>query len=140
MKNIKNYTSIMPVERSIFLIEQELLSIGAVQFSKFYKDGKIEGITFQLDRNDKSRLVPISLPSRVSEVFDFMSKELGINDRSRAERTAWKSLLEWVQIHVSFIKIGRVDALEAFLPYVQVGQHTYYQCLKSDGFLALENK
>lgn len=131
----------MPVERSVNLIERELVEAGASLINKVYSKGRLSGIQFQIE-DDKStgHLIPVSLPARVEEVQAFFVSQKMRCDPEQAERTAWKSLLEWVQIQMSFVKMKRADFLEIFLPYVWRGDRTYYQELKNGKFLALENK
>lgn len=137
---IKNYTSSVPVDRSVLLIEKELVEAGACLINKIYKNGKIEGIQFQInDSTSQGHMIPISLPARVNEVHAFFVLQKVRCDPQQAERTAWKSLLEWVQIQMSFVKMKRADLLEVFLPYVWRGDKTYYQEIKGANFLALEN-
>lgn len=138
---IKNYTSSMPIERSVQLLERELVQCGAVNIQKIYKNGKIEKIMFQIDDPKSSgHLVPICLPVRVDEYRRFLASQgVGCNPL-QAERTAWKSLLELTMIQLDFVKMKRVELLEIFLPYVWRGDQTYYHELKNGKFLALENK
>ncbi len=144
MSELKNYTSSVPMERSVQLIEQELIELGATNIMKRYEKGELAAITFQIDmQGDACHLIPISLPARIEKVEAYMAKHLRLSGdklKDQARRTAWKSLLEWVQIQAGFIKVGRVEILEVFLAYVWRDNQTYYSELKNGKFLALENK
>lgn len=144
--NIKNYTSSVPVDRSVQLIEAELVEAGACNIMKVYEGGKLKAITFQLHKpGDNCNLVPIRLPAETEKVLEFFKKHMKGKVpewklEEQAERTAWKTLLEWVQIQMGMIKMDRVDALQVFLGYVWLNDQTYYQQLKTSNFLQLENK
>lgn len=143
-ETIKNYTSSVPMERSVDLIEKELIALGAANIMKKYEASELVAIMFQIDMpDDPSHLIPINLPARVASVEAYMGKHFKLSGdklKDQARRTAWKSLLEWVQIQASFIKVGRVELLEVFLPFVWRNNQTYYSELKSGKFLVLENK
>ena len=52
--NIKNYTSSVPVERSVMLIEHQLSRAGAQTISKWYDENKdLAGISFQIVTNQE---------------------------------------------------------------------------------------
>ena len=49
--NLKNYTSTVLPEKSIMLIEKLLVDAGAMNISKWYVDGVIAGMAFQVEIN-----------------------------------------------------------------------------------------
>lgn len=120
---LKNYTSSVPAERSIMLIERRLVQIGASHIAKSYESGRLSGIMFQIQGKD--RPLAFKLPANVPLIKKMMLSEikrprLGTSDRieDQAERTAWKLLLDWVQVETSRILIGGREITEVFLSYL----------------------
>ena len=143
--NLKNYTSSVPVDRSVSLIEHDLVRAGAQHIAKTYdKDGNLEGITFQINANGISPV--FRLPAKWRQCFKVMMEEVrkprpGTEDRIRdqAQRTAWKILYDWVTIQVSMIKLDQAEVLEVFLPYVydMAKDQTLFERMKANGFKQL---
>jgi hypothetical protein len=121
---LRNYTSTVPVSRSVGDIEELLVKAGATTVSKFYDDKKrLAGFLFQMIVN----LQPITfkLPSNPDAVTKVMLAEIkkphrGTKERvmEQAERTAWRLLHDWVHVQVSMILLEQAKAIQVFLPYV----------------------
>ena len=63
--------------------------------------------------------------------------------REQAERTAWKLLLDWVEVQVSMIVIGRREVIEVFLPYLydfKKDQTLYQKLVLADFRVQIEDK
>lgn len=147
--NLKNYTSSVPVERSIMMIEKLLMDAGALNISKSMNPDtrEVEGVIFLINVNQKPIL--FKLPSKVEQCYKIMMKEVSArsaykkevvaNKRAQAQRTAWKLLYDWVSIQVSMIQIEQVELMEVFLPYAYDMQNdqTFFQKLKDTGFKQL---
>jgi len=139
---IKNYTSTVPVIRSLANIEERLVKHGAKSTLKNYSDkGIIEAFCFILIVNGKE--IPFKLPARVSNVEIMLRKQI-IRPRpgtlnkihEQAERTAWKLISDWIDIQISLVEIGQVEIMEVLLPYVYFPntKETYFERLKGNGF------
>ena len=121
---IKNYTSSVPVSRSVQHIEDRLVKHGAGKIVKEYdQDKKLAAICFTLMLN--SREIPFKLPARVQNVERMLRGSVrrltsGTYERiaEQAERSAWKLVSDWVDIQISLIELQQVEFLEVFLPYV----------------------
>jgi hypothetical protein len=142
--NLKNYTSSVPVNRTIARIEEVLAGAGATGISKDYANGKLITITFRVRLPD-SREFSIRLPANTEAVCNTMMREVrrprrGTKDRiaDQAERTAWKLVQDWVEVQVSLIKMHQVEFLQVFLPYVWDGERTFFTALKDGGFKHLQ--
>ena len=140
---IKNYTSTVPVEKTILRIELALVTGGAVGIMKDYKDGELEAISFSIPSPGK-RLVDIKLPANVNAVYEvFMSSmkrpraETEKRLRAQAARTAWKLIQDWVEVQMAMIKMRQAELIQVFLPYVWDGKKTFYGALKEGGFKLL---
>lgn len=146
--NLKNYTSSVPVERSIMMIEKLLMDAGATNISKSINEQKeVDGIIFLININTKPIL--FKLPSKVEQCYKIMMKEVSArsihkkevkdNKKAQANRTAWKLLYDWVSIQVSMIQIEQVELIEVFLPYAYDLQNnqTFFEKIKENGFKQL---
>lgn len=142
---LKNYTSSIPPEKSIMLIERKLVEIGASHIAKSYDDSQnLIGIIFQIKENDHP--LTFKLPLEIDVTIEIMLAEIkrprrGTKDRIReqAVRTAWKFLLDWVEIEVNRIFIQRKKVTEVFLPYLYdfKKDETLYQKLAASNFKML---
>lgn len=143
--NIKNYTSSVPVERSVMLIEHQLSRAGAQTISKWYDENKdLAGISFQI----LSAGIPFvfRLPAKWKECEKVFLREIQRptpekNQRAKeqAQRTAWKILYEWVMIQVSLIELQQAEVLEVFLPYCYDpnSDKTFFERIRGNGFKQL---
>jgi hypothetical protein len=142
--NLRNYTSGVPVDRSISAIETLLVQAGAGHISKFYEDQKCAGFMFQItiDHNPINFKLP-SDPLAVRRIMEAEVKKAHKGTMQRvaeqAERTAWAILRDWVHIQVTMIQMQQAEALQIFLPYACVGGSdvTLFDKLKGSGFKQL---
>jgi len=141
---MKNYTSQVSVEKTISLIERFLAKAGASNILKNYDGGEISSISFTLFDPVSRKTVFIKLPARVGAVEKILYRKIKRprNEtikriREQAARTAWKLMLDWIEVQLSLIEMEQVEALQVFLPYIWDGQKTFYQALKENNFKAL---
>lgn len=142
--NLKNYTSGYPAEKSISKIESYLCEMGANEILKEMANGKVTGIKFKIDGS------VVALPANVQKVeevirknYKRVSEAIKKSIKDQAERTAWKLLLDWVEIHCSMILMEQVKPVEVFLPYLWSAKNnsTFYQMVEAKGIpLMLEGK
>lgn len=137
---IKNYTSQVPVNRSVQHIEDRLVKHGAQNILKLYEEKKLVGIAFIVSVNGEG--VPFRLPARVDRVRKQMAGSVrrprsGTMSRieEQAARTAWKLLSDWVDIQMSLIELGQVELVEVFMPYIYDHSKgmTLFEKTKEDG-------
>jgi hypothetical protein len=139
---LRNYTSKVPAVKSIATLEKRLISAGARVVTKFIgRSETCEGLLFQLPLNNNP--VTFRLPARVDAVYQRLVK--GVRGplnaarrqglRAQAERTAWKTLDELVQLHLDMIELGQTDLLESFLSHSynqQTGTTLYEQVVAGE--------
>jgi hypothetical protein len=143
---IRNYTSSVPVERSVDHIEKALVEAGAMNVMKLYKDKVISGIAFILEINGKQ--FPFKLPARVQEVEKIFASsqkrrlEITETNKLQAARTAWKLLSDWIDIQLTFIGMKQAQFMEIMLAfsYNPMKDETFYQSIEKRGFEMLEYK
>lgn len=120
--NIKNYTSTVPAMNSAAAIEALLVEVGATSISKWYEEKQLKGFLFQMRLHEQ--LLVFRLPANEELVVKLMLSQARNPDakkrmaiRAQAQRTAWRTLHEWVQIQVAMILLKQVEPLQVFLPY-----------------------
>lgn len=138
---MKNYTSQVSVEKTISLIERFLAKAGASNILKNYEGGEISSISFTLFDPMSRKTVFIRLPARVGAVEKILYRKIKRprNEtikriRDQAARTAWKLMLDWIEVQLSLIEMEQVEALQVFLPYIWDGQKTLYAAIKENNF------
>ena len=140
---LRNYTSGVPVDRTVSKIESMLAKAGASGISKEYDNGQLTSLSFRVklpNGND----VAIRLPANSKAVYASLRKEIS-RPRSgtleklqeQADRTSWKLMEDWVSVQLSLIAMQQVDFLQVFLPYVWDGKQTFYAALKASNYRAL---
>jgi len=132
-KSIKNYTSNVPVQKTIGKIQEILSAKGAEKIMIDYANGKPVGLMFML-KTTKGQ-IPIKLPARienVQQVFYNNKKPrykwekpvpLTESEKQQAERTAWKNIEDWIDAQLALIETEMVKIEEVFLPYVIMGNN-----------------
>lgn len=141
---IKNYTSGVPVERTLMRIEEALVKGGAMNISKDYKDGALVAVCFAVLNPQSGQRLAVRLPVNADGVYQAMRSAIK-RPRSgtlsklqdQAIRTAWKLIQDWVEVQMSLIAMQQADFLQVFLPYVWDGKKTFYTALKDQGFKML---
>lgn len=145
MKGVKNYTSTVPVDRTVARIEAALVRGGARAIAKDYDDaGALVGIQFQVVHPTLKHTITIRLPANAKAVFATLSGQMKKPRsstmerlREQSERTAWRLVQDWVEVQIAMIELRQAEFLEVFLPYVWSGSVTFYGQLKSAGFAML---
>lgn len=145
---VKNYSSGVPIDRSLMQIEKLLIDLGATNISKAINEQKkVEGIIFMVAIENEPTL--FKLKARTDQVFKTMWKE--VSPRSihkeetkkrimeQAERTAWKLLFDRVAMDATDILLGNMELMEIFLTraYDMKRNMTYYEIAKESGFKRL---
>lgn len=123
--NLKNYTSEVPVARSMAQIHQKLVEVGADNINYKILDKITVGITFLYTDPKLKRTLAFHIKAQVDEAFNIMIaqyKKLQSDTKKRvkeqAARTAWKILSDWIEIQCSMILLGQAEPLQMFLPFV----------------------
>lgn len=145
---MKNYTSEVPVSRTIARIEEVLAKAKIRNIMKDYLGERVAALYFTLPNPKRpAESIPVRLPVEVQAVYTILRK--GYSERTKftkereerlkdqAARTAWKLMQDWVEVQLSLIELGQVVALQVFLPYVWFGDKTYYERLEAKAFSAL---
>jgi hypothetical protein len=142
---LKNYTSTVPVSRSVQHIEDCLIRHGAKNIMKMYDaEKKLESLCFIMPVEGKD--IPFKLPASVDRVEKVLkaavrrpTAQTNARIKEQAERTAWKLQSDWVDIQMSLIELNQVEIMQVFLAYVYfpIQKKTYFERLKSTNFKLL---
>lgn len=144
---MKNYTSTVDAETTIWRIEQLLIQFGARNISKDYHEGQVTGIFFTLSVPEIDTPLSIRLPASVDAVEKvFLAKRKGYVTTSQkqklsvqAKRTAWKLIQDWVAVQLSLIEMRQAEAAQVFMPYMwnDRTKKTFFSIVKDSGYKGL---
>jgi hypothetical protein len=145
---IKNYTSSVPVDRTVARIERSLADAGVSKIHKEYgPEGGISALLFTI-KVQEDRDMTVRLPADPVKVADALyAQYLDGTSRPRkrlkdfldqAAQTAWKLQQDWVEVQLSLIAMKQADPAEVFLAYIWDGQSTVYTRLAGSGFKHLQ--
>lgn len=142
---MKNYTSGVPVERTVSRIESVLIRAGASDIVKNYEGGKLAGLIFSIFEPSTKKKITIKLPANTEAVRAIFRQSIkrprrGTLDKleAQAERTAWKLIQDWVEVQISMIEMNQAELPQVFMPYMWDGRRTLYLAAKESGFKLLE--
>lgn len=144
-KKIKNYTSSIPVERTISYIESELVKIGVTHIEKNYKNSVPVGIIFSIELPTR---VSFKIPADADAAYDVIKDIPEYRSKkddwlhAQAKRTAWKIVFNWVEVQVAMVQLKQADAMQIFLPYVydKKSGKTFYDKISKNGFKLLTSQ
>lgn len=137
---IKNYRSRMKPEVSAAAIERALVDIGASRVGKEYANGKLIGISFQLNENGMPMIFKINANADgVKKTLQTKHAKLDRKLDEQAEMTAWRLLLDEIEIKTARIIIEKANPLKAFLSdiYNVNNDQTFFEMLEASKFKML---
>lgn len=143
MAKIKNYTSTVPVSRTISRIEEHLAEIGASHIAKEYTDKVVSGITFSLPFQGRSPAFRI--PAQPEVVYEILTKGKRVQSRSiesykdQALRTAWKIVADWVEVQCAMVQLKQAEPMQVFFSCLLHKGETIYQRFIASGGKLLGN-
>jgi len=157
---LKNYTSDVPVDRTIARIEAVLIRCGVSAIEKEYgPTGEPVSLIFRM-RVANGTVARVRLPADASKAEaalwgNYVDGEaltadgkLPWNSKKRkkrrdfaeqAGRTAWRIVQDWVEVQLSMIQLGQAEVEQVFLPYIwdDRRKRSFYDAIRQDGYLAL---
>jgi len=144
---MKNYTSAVPVDRTISRIESIIAKFGAQNIIKDYAGGEISSLSFVLgyEEGGRTKIVRIRVPAKVKEAEAVLRSRLKRSpsrmtlDRihSQGARTAWKVIQDWIEVQLTLIELHQAEPLQVFMPYICDGKKTLYELMRDSGFKML---
>ena len=127
---LKNYTSEVPVNQTIYRIEQVLIKCGIRLPAD--KNKALDALWLNYVDGDK-----LNAKGDAIESWSGRKKKRRVDFAEQAARTAWKIVQDWIEVQMSMIQMKQADTLQVFLPYIFDGKRTYYQALRESNFRGL---
>jgi len=135
---IKNYTAVVPANRSIAEIQDALVKHGATGVLYKYEQGtgRIEALQFLLLVQDRD--VTFSIPvhwQRFQRVLELQEVRRW-NDEEYVYRVAWRNIRDWVMAQLALYETEIVDMGQVFLPFATDAKgQTLYEKVAQSKFL-----
>lgn len=135
-----NYTTTVPVGRTIGQIQAELAKHGATKIMVDYVDGGPTGLTFQITgpHGPRAFSLPVDVAA-VQKVLDRQWNERKIRranaTRAQAERTAWRTIHDWLEAQLALVEAHLMTLEQVMLSQVWVdntGTTLYQRYLEHD--------
>lgn len=122
---IANYTTSVPVSRSVQQISDMLSKAGATSVTTLHnREHGIVGLEFGIETEYGWR--PYRLPVRVQAVHAALSAEPGLKPSQRmpvqASRVAWRIAHDWLRAQLALIDAGMATLPEVMFPYTLVAR------------------
>jgi hypothetical protein len=121
---VANYTSGVPVEKSLTEITRALVKFGARGISTEYDGvGRAVALSFALPSEDPNQVADVyHLPARI-EGMQAALERAGAERRYRtlehAERVTWRCLRDWVRAQLAIVDAGLTTLDEVMFPYMR---------------------
>jgi hypothetical protein len=142
-KLINNYSTDIPVDRTISEIQQLLVQNGARGIALEYNESGTIKVTFcKIILNNKE--LPFRLPAKAERVYQALWGEkqewehtrYGAGWRQQAEHIAWRICKTWLEAHITLINLGQAKMEEVFLPYfIMPGNKTLFETMEHNKFV-----
>lgn len=135
-----NYTTKVPVFRSVQEIQKALVKAGASSIMQdFDSEGVISAIAFQINLNGNN--ISFRLPSETRAVLAVMQQNgtpRSYLTEEHAQRVAWRIIKDWVEAQMAIVQTKMVTLPQVFLPYaVNKDGVTLYEIVASKPELLL---
>ncbi len=136
---IKNYTTSVPVDRTIADITKILVRRNATSILTDYDAGEPVALRFQVDYLGKH--LHFRLPVNIKGVDAALRAERLRYEDAKVKRIAWRIVKDWVDAQMALIEAGQAELPQVFLPYA-VGDNgeTFFEKIKRQSFLQLTHK
>ena len=131
-KALKNYTTKVPVNRTINEIEQILLQFGATGIGHEYdKEGRIKTINFKINIYEREQRIQI--PFRIEKVIEVLVSQKQYRDDDHAYRVAIRNVKDLLDSQLAFLATDMVSFEELMLPFFcTVDGRTIYEVLEEN--------
>ena len=142
-----NYTTTIPVTRTVGECTQLLADAGADMVSTTYEDRKPVGIAFRLVTAGAPR--DFMMPVNIDGVHNLLKnadypasvKTADLSKyvtREHASRVAWRVIKDWLEAQLALIAAGMASLDQVMLPFMQVESGSLYDLVQQRALAALE--
>lgn len=131
---ILNYTTKVPVERTVSEIHSILVKAKADAIQNEYADGVIKAIAFRV--NTEHGVIFYRLPARITGVHAAMHRDKikHADMKAQAARVGWRIIKDWIEAQMALIDVGMAELSQVFLPYAITGTgQTVFERFKTGG-------
>lgn len=119
--SILNYTTTVPVNRTIGQINEVLIKAKAQAIMSEYENGRVSHVSFRIETDQG--LLSYRLPCNVEGVFAIIKKDSKIPVAQRtiekAERIAWRIVKDWLEAQMAMVEAKLAVLPQIMLPYMQ---------------------
>lgn len=127
---LKNYTTTINANTTIWEIQEILSEHGATAVMTEYSNGSVVALSFKV--NTPKGEIGIRLPANIEKVKQVLKIQRRKNNKikdttEQATRVAWRILKDWVDAQMAILETEMVKMEEIFLPYIlnKNGQTVY---------------
>jgi hypothetical protein len=134
-----NYTTKVPVVKSLQDIQKSLVKAGASSIMQDYDEqGQVVAISFRILLNGQP--INFKLPSDWKAVQQVLKNDRVRHEEEHARRVAWRITKDWVEAQMALLATRSVTLPQLFLPYaVDNNGITLYEKIASNPELLLGN-
>jgi len=142
MSPLLDYTTSVPVSRTVAQVQAKLVEHGARAVMMEYDDrGRITALAFNV--KTPSGDLPIRLPIDAAATLRVLQRQADNREiparyakEEHAYRVAWRNIFHWVSAQLALLETEMVRMEQIFLPYVITpGGQTVYQVMVEKHFL-----
>ena len=113
---ILNYTTTVPVDKTIGEIQKLLIKNGASKIVFDYADGLPVSLTFVAVFKGETAFY--SLPSRFEGIYKLLKNQSRVpKTMEQAHKIGWRILKDWIESQLALIEAEIAELPEIFLPY-----------------------
>ena len=142
MSPLLDYTSKVPVSRTVAQLQAKLVEHGArAVMMEYDDDGKIRALAFNVKMPNGE--LPIRLPINAAATLRVLQRQAANReiparyaDKEHAYRVAWRNIFHWISAQMALLETEMVKMEEIFLGYIITpGGKTVYQVMAEKHFL-----
>ncbi|GAI90893.1 unnamed protein product [marine sediment metagenome] len=147
MSPLLDYTTKVPVSRTISQIQAKLVEHGArAVVMEYGDDRRVKALSFNVKMPNGE--LPIRLPINAAATLKVLQRQAsdreipaGYAKDDHAYRVAWRNIFHWISAQMALLETEMVKMEEIFLGYVITpGGQTIYEVMAGKGFLLGEGK
>lgn len=145
-EKIKNFSTLIAVEKTIAEIEKMLSKYGATKIMKEYDEFGSPSKLFFAIMTEHGEM-PVKLPVNTDKVLDVFKLQVSDGKLPRkywggewaveqAHRVGWRIIKDWLDAQLTILQIEMVKVQEIFLPYAYDAKsdQTLFQKMEEKGF------
>lgn len=137
---LANYTTSVPVFRTLAEIQKMLVDHGAKAVLMDYVDKLPSSVTFRIDREGQQ--IAFRLPGDWRSTLRVMHADRvvprGRCTPEHAQRVAWRTVRDWLRAQLALIETGAASMEQVMLPYaVTTTGETLYERMLANRFTQL---